>query len=203
MVRRLAHSLLFVALAFAGEKRRPSGEASNDAVSVTATCLDSGELKQIFGTDFDGMFSVVEVTVTPKAGKALDIHLDDFLIRSEQTGDHSGPLAASQIAGQGTLVVHKPDESKKKRGGGWEMGGLGIGMGGGGSSEPPPESRTEIKNSESRDPMLDVLKRKILAEKPASQAVSGLLFFSLEKEKPKNLVLIYSTEPGKLRIRFK
>jgi hypothetical protein len=205
MKRIIALALVLAAAAWSGEKKPPSGEAGNEVVGVTATYLDADELKQIFGTDFDKMFSVVEVTLTPKGDKPLDVHLDDFLIRSEQTGDHSGPLSASQIAGQGTLVIHKPDESKKGKGSGisWGMGGMGMGAGGGSGGAPPPESKTEIKNSETRDPLLDVLKRKILAEKPVTQPVSGLLFFSLDKDKPKNLVLIYSTTPGKLRMKFK
>jgi hypothetical protein len=202
MKRLIALALVLALAALGKDKKLPSGEAANDVVRVSANCLDSETLKDIFGTDFDRMFSVVEVTLTPKGGKTIDVHLDDFLVRSEQTGDHSGPLAAAQIAGQGTLVVHQSDRQKGKSGVSWGMGGLGMGAGGG-SVAPPPEVRAEIKNSESRDPMLDVLKRKILAEKPASETVSGLLFFPLDKEKPRNLVLIYTTEPGKLRIRFK
>jgi len=206
MKRTIAWALILCAAAWipasGKEKRLPAGEAANEAVGVTATCLDADELKQIFGTDFDNMFSVIEVTLTPKGDKPLDVHLDDFLIRSEQSGDHSGPLAAAQIAGQGTLVVHQSDRTKTKQGISWGMGGMGMGAGGG-SAAPPPEVRAEIKNSETRDPLLDVLKRKILVEKPTSEPVSGLLFFPLDKEKPKNLVLIYTTEPGKLRIKFK
>ena len=206
MTRTIVWTLLLCAAAVipasGKEKKLPAGDAANEAVGVTATCLDADELKQIFGTDFDNMFSVIEVTLTPKGDKPYEVHLDDFLIRSEQTGDHSGPLLAAQIAGQGTLVVHQGDRNKTKQGLSWDMGGFGIGTGGG-SSAPPPEVRAEIKNSETRDPLLDVLKRKILAEKPTSEPVSGLLFFPLDKEKPKNLVLIYTTEPGKLRIKFK
>ena len=77
-----------------------------------------------------------------------------------------------------------------------------------------PETKTEIKTSEKRDPLLDVLKRKILTEKPVNEPVTGLLFFSLDKEKPKNLVLVYTTPAPpatdesaaaipKLRIKFK
>jgi hypothetical protein len=199
---KIALALLLCFAVSAKDKKLPTGDAANEAVSVTATCLDAAELKEIFGTDFDNMFSVIEVTLTPKGGQPLDVHLDDFLVRSEQTSEHSGPLAAAQIAGQGTLVLHQSDAQKKKQGISWGMGGMGMGAGGG-SAAPPPEVRAEIKNSETRDPLLDVLKRKILAEKPASETVSGLLFFPLEKEKPKNLVLIYTTPPGKLRIRFK
>ena len=197
----------------AKDKKLPSGEASNDAVSIEATYFDAAQLKDTFGTDFDNIFSVVEVTLTPKGGKPLDVHLDDFLMRSEQSGAHSGALAASQIAGQDTLVVHQAD-TRPKRGVGFG-GGMGpIMMGGGGNAAPPPESKVEVKNSEKRDPMLDVLKRKILAEKPTSEPVTGLLFFPLDKEKPKNLVLVYTTPsanppaadastPDRLRIRFK
>ncbi len=189
----LSLCLVLCAAARSGEKRLPAGIAANDMVSIAATCLDSEQLKETFGTDFDNMFSVIEVTMTPKGGKALEVHLDDFLIRSEQTGAHGGPLAASQIAGQDALVVHQGDGPKKK-GSGVSWGGMGgIMMGGGGSAPPPPETKTEMKNGDKRDPLLDVLKRKILTEKPASETVTGLLFFSLDKEKPKNLVLIYTT----------
>ena len=37
-----------------GERKKlPSGEASNDAVPLNGTVLDSEQLKQIFGSDFD------------------------------------------------------------------------------------------------------------------------------------------------------
>jgi hypothetical protein len=225
MRRLIAAGLILCAMAlckpaWCKDKKLPSGEASNEAVHIDATCLDAEQLKDTFGTDFDNMFSVVEVTLTPRGGKPLDVHLDDFLIRSESSGEHSGPLAPSQIAGQATLVVHQTDAKKGGRTG--FGGGLGpIMMGGGGSSAPPPQSRVEVKNSETRDPLLDVLKRKILPEKPVGEPVTGLLFFPLDKEKPKNLVLVYTTpaapapdpnapvpapsggNPDKLRIRFK
>jgi hypothetical protein len=207
-------ALLLCVAAWPKEKKLPSGEAGNDSVQITATWLDSEQLKDTFGTDFDNMFQVIEVTMTPRNQRTVDVHLDDFLIRSEQTGDHSGPLAASQIAGQDTLVLHQGDAEKKKKGG--FGGGIGLGpimMGGGGGGAPPPEMKTEIKKSDKRDPLLDVLKRKILAEKPIQEPVTGLLFFSIEKDKPKNLVLIYSppvdkdspdkTAPEKLRMKFK
>jgi hypothetical protein len=220
MRRIIAAGLLLSVAVWCKEKKLPSGEAGNEVVHVEATCLDAAQLKDTFGTDFDNMFSVVEVTLMPRGGKPLEVHLDDFLMRSEQTGSHSGPLAPSQIAGQGTLVVHQTEQKAGHTG---FSGGLGpIMMGSGGNGAAPPQSRVEVKNSETRDPLLDVLKRKILPEKPAGDTVTGLLFFPLDKEKPKNLVLIYSPPaaapadpneaPGanaagsggeKLRIRFK
>ncbi len=194
--------LLVAGAASARDKRLPAGDAANDLVAVNATVIDANELKQIFGSDFDNNFAVVEVTLTPKGGKPLDVHLEDFLLRSSQTGNHSGPFMAGQIAGQGTLVVHQAEQPHSKGGFGGGFGGI---MMGGGSMGPgqAPEGKAEIKNSETRDPMLDVLKRKILAEKSTTEPVTGLLFFPLDKEKPKNLELDYSTSAGKLKVRFK
>ena len=109
-------------LAIARDRRLPSGLASNDLVQISATDFDANQLKETVGSDFAGSFVVIEVTVTPAAGKPYDIHLDDFLLRSAQTGDHSGPLAASQIAGSETLVVQRTQHS----GGSTGFGGFGA-----------------------------------------------------------------------------
>jgi hypothetical protein len=201
MWRIVSIALLISVLALARDKKLPSGEASNEVVDVTATALDNDELQQIFGSDFEKAYVVIEVTLIPRGGNPLDVHLDDFLLRSDQTSAHSGPLAAGQIAGSQTLIVHQTEPRASR--GGFSGGFGGIMTGGGGAPPPPPNAKGEIKNSDQKDPMLDVLKRKILAEQPIKETVTGLLFFPLEKEKTKNLTLIYTTEPGKLRIRFK
>jgi hypothetical protein len=48
-----------------------------------------------------------------------------------------------------------------------------------------------------------VLKEKILPEKETDAPVSGLLYFPMEKQKLKDLELIYKTPEGKLTLRFK
>ena len=50
--------------------------------------------------------------------------------------------------------------------------------------------------------MLAVLKEKILPEKETDVPVSGLLYFPMEKQKMKDLELIYTTPEGKLLLRF-
>ena len=81
------------------------------------------------------------------------------------------------------------------------MGGM---IGGMGSAGPPPEqAKVEAKDDRESDPLLYMLKRKILAEKAVTEPVTGLLFFPMEKEKPKNLALVYTTSAGKLRFKFK
>ncbi|MDP9171328.1 MAG: hypothetical protein M3N54_11975 [Acidobacteriota bacterium] len=202
MTRIAAALILFCALLQGKEKKLPSGDAADERVSLTASVLDSAELKQIFGSDFDNNFAVLEVTLTPKGDQPLEVHLEDFLLRSDQNGTHSEPFVASQIAGSGTLVVHQAEQPARKGGFGGGFGGIMMGGGGMGPGQAA-EGKSEIKNSDKRDPMLDVLKRKILAEKPVREPVTGLLFFPLDKEKPKNLTLIYTSPAGKLRVRFK
>ena len=206
MSARILYSALLLCLAavtLAADKKPPAGEASNDDVSLQATVLDPEQIQQIFASDFNKMFVVVEVTLTPKTGKSVDVHLDDFLIRSEQTGEHSGPLSASQIGGQGSMVVNRGQSGQKRGGFGGGFGG--IMMGGGGMGAPTIQDNTKVtvKEDTEKDPLLAMLKRKILAEKTITEPVTGLLFFPLEKEKPKNLALIYTTPAGKLRFKFK
>ncbi len=189
-------------LLVAGEKRLPTGNMANDGVDIGVSVVDSDTLKQIFGSDFGGMFTVVEATVNPRGGNPVALHVDDFLLRSEQSGVHSGPLLAGQIAGQGSLVV-KRTEGKQQGGFGGGLGGIMMGGGGMGRPPSPDQVKVDVRDNDSKDPLLDVLKRKILPEKSISEPVTGLLFFPIEKEKPKNLVLIYTTPQGKIRTKFK
>lgn len=197
---------LVACLAIAADKKPPKGDAANDSVAVECTILEAAQLQQLLGSDFGGLYVVVETTLTPQAAKPLDIHLDDFLMRSEQTGEHTGPLVASQIAGSSSLVV-TPTGVGGGAVGAQNTGGYGgfggIMMGSGGGMGTVQGNKSEVKTSAKKDPMLDVLKRKILTEKTTTEPVTGLLFFPMEKEKIKHLVLIYTAKQDKLRIRFK
>src|SRR2546423_146087 len=133
MSRILAAALILCAAVWARDKHAPAGQADNELIALDASVLNGDDLKQKTGSDFDNNFVVIEVTLTPRGGKPFDVHLDDFLLRSDQTGDHSGPLAASQIAGSGALIVHRTYENGGAGGQRTRtMGGLGgIMMGGG------------------------------------------------------------------------
>lgn len=175
-------------------------------MSITATVVDAGQLRDLFQTDFANQFTVLEVRVEPKGGKPVDIRLDDFLLRSESSGTHGGPFAASQIAGEGEIVVHRVSEGPKDKKGKTTFGGPVFSPGEGAGAPHSGEidgARNEVKDEAKADPALDQLKAKILAEKTVTEPVSGLLFFPLEKEKPKNLVLTYTSPTGKLKITFK
>jgi hypothetical protein len=181
-------ALVLCTLLFAGEKKSAQGQAEDDSVTITATLLSPDELKQSVGSDFDNNYTVLDVHIAPKGGKPYLVHLDDFILRSESSGEHSGPfLLAGQIAGAGALVVERTYGNK-----------------------PNPDTprvvestKVEMKDDVKANPALDALKKKMLSEKTVSESVSGLLFFPLTKGKPKNLILSCKTPQSRLRLSFK
>ena len=64
-------------------------------------------------------------------------------------------------------------------------------------------SKAKMENSDKKNPLQDELASKMLPEKETSEPVGGLLYFPMEKQKVKDLELIYTTSAGKLSIRFK
>jgi hypothetical protein len=171
----------------AGEKKAPRGRAEDDGVAITATVVSPEQVKQMFGTDFDNDYTVLNVTVAPKGGKPYAVRLDDFILRSESSLDHSGPLAAGQIAGAGAVVVERSYGNRP----------------GPDSPRPLDGTKLHVQDDATADPAFAALKKNILIEKSTTEPESGLLFFPLSKEKPKNLVLSYKSAVSRLRLTFK
>jgi hypothetical protein len=172
----------------AGEKKAPQGRAEDDSVVITATVVAPEQVRQTFGSDFDNNFTVLDVTITPRGGKPYAVALDDFILRSESSLAHSGPLAAGQIAGAGALVVQRVYGDRPNVD----------------SARPIAGTKIEVKDEEKSDPAFEALKQKILVEKTTAEPESGLLFFPLSaKEKPKNLILSCKTPASRLRLSFK
>ena len=195
------------------DKKIPLRSAENGSVEITATAFaDRESVKQVLGSELGGHYIVVEVHLTPKDAAKVAVHLDDFVLRTDKDGERTTPFAPSQIAGKGALVVSTGSTS----GGGTVMagaggpagmdpyGGLGGGMIGGGGTAGATEARATMRSGskDKADPMLEVLKEKILPEKETDAPVSGLLYFPMEKQKLKDLELIYTTPEGKLHLRF-
>jgi hypothetical protein len=209
--RVIVFGLAVAGIVWSGEKKPPIRSTENDLVEMTATALaDRESVKQALGSDLDGHYILVDVRVTPKDGKKITISRDDFLLRTDKDGERTTPFGPSQIAGRGALVVSTGSESRSgpmmEQGGPLYGPGLGSPGGGFGSGGAGAESAQATVNSGLRDkpnPLLDVLKAKILPEKTAETPVSGLLYFPMEKQKLKDLELIYTTPEGKLSVRFK
>lgn len=187
-----AAALLMLSVALhAGEKKPPQGHEEDASVAVTATIVSPEQLIQEFGTDFKKDYIVLDVTIRPKLSpqdKAYQLNLDDFILRSEATGEHTGPIsAASQIAGAGALVVTDKFGDRANA-----------------NAPKPLESvKIEMKDDVKADPALAALKKRMLADNSISAPVSGLLFFPLSKEKPKNLILSCKTPTSHLRLSFR
>ena len=62
----------------------------------------------------------------------------------------------------------------------------------------------EVSGKQKENPLLAILKEKILPEKEIAEPLTGQLYFLMEgKQKVKDLELFYKTEAGRISIRFK
>jgi hypothetical protein len=207
--------LLFLlsTLSFAAD-RIPEGRASDSSMTVSAKLfVDREAIKSLLGSDLEGNFVVVEVTVEPK--RKLQVMRDDFLLRTDRDGEKSTPFTGSQIAGRSTLVlkpipagggaVMSQDRGPVYGGIGGPPGQLGnqgqqLGNAAGQSGSSSATYSTEAK----KNPLQTTLDEKIFIEKEGEEPVSGLLYFAMEpKQKAKQLELIVSTPRGKLSLRFR
>jgi len=205
MPTRLFTAIICTALLLtaASKKPAPSAKGENEEFILTATLhVDPAEIKELIGSDLDSHFVVAEIKVDPKYGKEISIDRDDFMIRSDKDGEKSRPFLGSQIVGQSSLVLSEDGQMKEKKtrwGIGLGGGGMGTaGEGGGGAT------KATMKTDDQESPLRKVLDAKSLPEKKTTEAVSGLLYFPMEKQKLKDLELIYGgrTE-NRISLRFK
>ena len=212
--------LLLCALTLvAGKHDKKVGQAANSDVEITAAALaDPESIQRVLGTSLDNHYILVEVHLTPKSGK-LPVHLDDFLLKTNKDGERTTPFQPSQMAGSDALVVSETaiggmNMGSQNNGPVWggmpgtmgrprQLPGNGGGMGNTATqTEMQAKMNTDQKNKKN-DPLLAILKEKVLPEKETDQPVSGLLYFPMEKQKLKDLELIYTTPAGKLNLRFR
>lgn len=208
MSRILGVGLLLVA-AVCTAKTKNTGPFKNEDqnVSITATpVLDREQIKQILGSDLDGHYILVQVTVTPKFGQEIDVRRDDFLLRTDKDGERTTPYVASQIAGKGALVVSQTSVGGStggpQFGSPYDYPAYGGGVGGGPTQITAAQAKMQ-SGAKGDSPLEKILDEKILTEKKTDKPVSGLLYFPMEKQKQKDLELIYTTPEGKLSLRFR
>lgn len=174
-------------------------------VEATIT-LTEEEVAQQLGADPGKGIVLLKVRVTPKVDTPIQISPDDFILLAHDDGERSRPFEASEIAGNGAMVVSDVAQGAQKKTSGF--GGFG-GMMGGGSGSSPGNSKPVILNSK-MDPnakgnqkLLEVLRAKELKTTDATKPVEGYLYFPLDgKHKLKNLAVLYRGPAGKLNLEF-
>lgn len=227
---RLLPSLLAAATLLCADrpKDKPgspvSGEGSDPRVAIKATAYyDRDQVKSLLGMDPGESIVVVEVTFTPAQGEDINLNLDDFLLRSDRDGQKSRPLEPTQIAGSAVMVVKSQGGtqgtgmSQQRR---VPYGVPGIPGGGGpmGQSLPMPneapnsgtataDTSSAVASIEDRNikknPLLDLLKARVLTDGQVNKPITGLLYFQMEgKLRPKDLELVYRKAPPRVSVRF-
>jgi hypothetical protein len=206
-----------VALSGAGKKNVATARGENEDLILTVTLhTDPADVKNLIGNDLGGHYIVAETKVEPKYGKDIILDRDDFVLRTDKDGEKTQPYAASQIAGSGALIIGQEEHNQGVASPGWTGTRVPVVRGGGArdakkdegdkdkdkdkdaAAPPPPEPKPEKDN-----PLKKTLESKILPEGKTDQPVSGLLYFPLEKQKMKDLELVYGGKENKIRMRFK
>jgi len=207
-------------LAAADNKKLPIEQTSNESIDISATVMtDKDQIKQELGSDFGGEIVVVKVTVRNVTDKPFRVSLDDFTLISGKDGQHSQPYAPSQIAGSASLVVTEQGTRggigaspngpvwggvPGTGGGPRQLPGNGGGIGSTGTAPSSVEAKVENGKSDQDNPLLAVLKAKVMPEKEITESTSGLLYFQmLGKLKSKDLELHYKGPAGRLGLRFR
>jgi hypothetical protein len=175
-------------------------------------------VKALLGSDLGGSIVVLDVRFEPIDGREVGVYLDDFWLHSSKDGQKAQPYSPSQIAGSGVLVVSTTSSGgvgADPRGPVWPGGGPGgtgrprrIGGDGGAvgntGSASGAEATVVTGGKTKEDPMLAVLKDKVLPEKLTKEPVTGLLYFMIEgKVKPKDLSLVYRGRTGRVVLEFR
>jgi hypothetical protein len=183
----------------------PTTSASNDQIDMVATIsLAEEEIAQKIGADPGKGVALLDVRVTPKTDKPVQLSPDDFILLAYDDGERSKPFDPAELAGQGALLVKTTTNGKVSRTSGF--GGLGpIGMGSGPESARKSDtlsSKMDTTN-EGRKRLLEQLKAKQFQQKETADPVEGYLYFPLDgKHKLKNLAVLYRGEAGKLKLVF-
>lgn len=196
-------------LAAKDKDKKAYNEISADTVTLSGKAImDPEAIKQLLGNDLGGHYIVLQMTVTPKGDKPLNVQLTDFQLFCEGDGDRTLPQLPAEITAADSLVLKQGQSGIGSLG---EQTGIrwsGVGFGGGGGKKKKDADDDTTPNTKmtktTQDPGLkSVLTEKALPEKETTQPLSGLLYFPMEKKKLKDLVLFYTTPNGKLRLYFK
>jgi hypothetical protein len=217
MLLRLSFAVLAASFLLSAGPKKTSGtnHGENEDLVLTVTIYtDPADIKNLLGDDLGGHFIVADVKVEPKYGKEITIDRDDFTLRTDKDGERDHPYEGSQIAGKTALVVGKtkaavtgdsqPDyrDVPVPLGGPLGYPGAGVGAGGGGGAVEANKAAVKTDGASGPNPLEKLLDEKILPQKKNDKPVSGLLYFPMEKQKLKDLELLYGPKETRISLRF-
>jgi hypothetical protein len=207
----------------AGTKKNvATAQGENEDIALTVTLhIDPAAVKELIGNDLDGHYIVADVKVEPKYGKTVAVDRDDFLLRTNKDGEKAKPYVASQIAGRGALVISQGSGSGS--GGGVQMGSPttypadyppygypggypptpGVAVGGGDTDAGSVQATARSSARDKVNPLEKILADRALPDRKTDQPVSGLLYFPMEKQKMKDLEVVYGAKENRITLRFK
>jgi hypothetical protein len=192
----------------AADKKTPStARGENQDLVLDVTLYDDPVLvKEQIGTDLGGHVIVAEVKIDPKFGKDIVIDRGDFQLRTTKDGEHTTPFAPSQIVASDAVVVAQSKGQSAASPGMVIPGPLVVrgGLGAGASGDSGGDSKAAADGAPKKeDPIKKLLEEKVLPEKKTDQPVAGFLYFPMEKQKRKDLELIYGGRENRITLRFK
>jgi hypothetical protein len=194
-------------LLLASDKKKvpATTRGENQDLVLDVTLYDDPMLvKDLRGNDLGGHYIVAEVKVDPKYGKEIVIDRDDFTLRTEKDGDHTTPFAPSQVTEQDAVLVSRGKGPAAASPGMVLAGPLIITGGPSTDQKNGPEVKQAPGGESKKDnPLTKLLEQKVLPETKTDKAVSGLLYFPMEKQKRKDLVLTYGPRENRITLRFK
>jgi hypothetical protein len=220
--------LAALALPAADKKTVGYSKGENEDLMLTVSLYITPEdVKELVGSDLGAHYILADVKVEPKYGKEVTIDRDDFVLRTDKDGERTRPYMPSQIVGEGALVISSsggggigsigtgyPGDYPPGYPGGYPGGyppmggppvmmpGSGVGMGTGeGTSDT--KATVDKGNPQKVNPLKKALDERMLANGKTEKPVSGLLYFPMEKQKMKQLELVFGGVENRIRLRFK
>jgi len=220
-MRFFLFAMFACAMLEAADKKALLGRYSNEFIELEATAApDLNSVHDLLGRDVPDLV-VVKMKIRVKTEKPLAIDLDDFTLRSDKDGQRSQPFLPGQLAGRGGLVVKRESlgggtSVGRNPGPGWggipgtggrpqQLPGNGGGIGNSAANETDTKvTETEAEKEKKENPLLAVLKEKLMPTGEIADSTSGLLYFQMEgKHKIKDLELVYKGPAGRFQMRFK
>ena len=184
---------------------------SQNGVGIGLVALTSEQARKQFVSDVNRCCVVVEIALYPGQGKALDVSLNDIVLRVDGKEMGAKPASPKVVA---SMLQKKAASTKDitvspsvgvgygtgydpvtgRSGGVYEQVGVGVGIGGG----PPPSGSTE----KDRSVMETELSEKGLPEGSASAPVAGFVYFPVTPKKKAKLQLEYFVQGKRISLNL-